>query len=418
MTEEFSSRLNRYARLLVRAGVNIQPGQELVVSCGVTNYDFVERVVAEGYAAGAGHVTVLWGYDPVMRLEYEHMPLDYYETLPAWKVEQLNSLAEAGAAWLWLDDDDPNALAGIDPAKPAARARATNTQCTSYRHGMDFGENSWCIAGVPSAAWARTVFPDAATDDEAVARLWDAILDVARVTDNPVAAWEAHDATFRANLERMNAYHFDALHYTSANGTDLTIGMTDKHHWDGGSGTLAASSKYAGTRFFPNVPTEEVFTSPDRLRADGIVYAALPLIHRGARVEDFWFRFEGGAVVDYDARIGRDVLTSILETDENAVRLGECALISKNTPIRQLGILFYNTLFDENASCHLALGTGFPECYEGGLDLDVDELLARGVNHSATHVDFMIGAEDLAITGIQADGTEVPVFVNGQWAWE
>ena len=211
----------------------------------------------------------------------------------------------------------------------------------------------------------------------------------------------------------MNDRHFDALRYTASNGTDLTIGLTDRHIWAGGK-----SETPEGHPFFPNIPTEEVFTSPDRMRADGIVYSAMPLIHHGNKVDDFWLRFEAGRVIDYGARVGNDTLKSILETDEGAKRLGEVALISKNTPIRESETLFFDTLYDENASCHLALGIGFPECYDGGYEMSTDELRAAGVNTSATHVDFMIGTDDLTITGIQADGTEVPVFVNGQWGWE
>lgn len=411
------SRLSNYARLLVRAGVNVQPGQELVVTAPVERADFVRLCVAEAYATGAGHVTVLWGDDTLSRLDYEHVALEYFETVPAWKREQLNGLAAEGACFLMLDGDDPKALEGIDPAKPAAAAKARNTQCEAYRHGLDFGQNAWCIAGVPTQAWAQTVFCDE-DPAKAVERLWDAILDVARVTDDPLAAWEEHNASFERQKSFLNGEHFDHLRYTSANGTNLTVGLTDKHLWDGGAALLQPTSRYAGTRFFPNIPTEEVFTSPHRLRVEGVVHSALPLVVRGERIEDFWLRFEEGAVVEYDARVGREALRHVIETDENSLRLGECALVSKNTPIRQSGVLFYNTLYDENASCHLALGTGFPECYEGGLEMSPDELRAHGVNQSAAHVDFMIGANDLSVVGVHADGSEVPVFVDGQWAWE
>ena len=410
-------RLKKYARLLVTAGVNVRPGQELVVQGPVERADFVRLAVAAGYEAGAGHVTVMWTDDAIKRLTYENVELEYFKTVPAWRREQLDSLARMGAAFLWLDGESPSALVGIDAAKPAAASKATNTQCKAYRHGMDFGENAWCIAGVPTLDWAATVFPDE-EPTQAVEHLWDAILDVARVTDDPIAAWERHNESFERQKSFMNEQHFDRLHYTSSNGTDLTVGLTDRHVWEGGASRSVDGAVYPHTRFFPNIPTEEVFTSPDRLRVDGVVHSALPLIHRGNRVDDFWLRFEGGAVVEYDAAVGLDVLKQIIETDENSMRLGECALISKNTPIRQLGVLFYNTLYDENASCHLALGKGFPECYEGGLDLSEEELLAHGINQSATHVDFMIGADDLDIVGIKPDGTEVQVFAHGQWAWE
>jgi len=407
------SPLRRYADLLVADGAAIQPGQELVVNAPAEAVDFTRMVVRAAYERGAGHVTVIWNDDQVARLEYENCPVEHFDTTPSWRVEQLNSLAEAGAAFLYLEGEDPCALAGIDPAKPACARRARNRDCHVFRHGMDFGINAWSIGGVSTKAWAKTVFPEY-SEDEAVYRLWLAILDVARATGiDPHSTWETHNATFEKNKRLLNEGRFDHLRYRSSNGTDLTVGMTKGHVWEGG-----AARTVGGVSFFPNIPTEEVFTSPDRMRADGVVHSALPLVHAGRVVRDFWFRFEGGAVVDFDAAEGRDVLEQIVATDENACRLGEVALVSKNTPIRQSGLLFYSTLYDENASCHLALGTGFPECLEGGEEMSVEELLAHGVNHSHTHVDFMVGSDDLDVTGVREDGTEVPIFVSGQWAWE
>lgn len=408
-----SPQIDRYAELLVKKGAALRPGQELVVQAPVECADFARRVVCQAYAARAGHVTVIWNDDAMSRMEYENVALSYFEQTPTWKSEQLNSLAEKGASFLFLDGADPDALQGIDPAKPAAASRARNRDCRAFRDGMDFGRNAWCIAGVPVESWAAKVFPDIPRR-EALYRLWVAILQVARADgEDPQSAWETHDATFKKNKRLLNDGAFDALRYHSSNGTDLVVGMNKGHIWEGGSGHTVN-----GTTYFPNMPTEEVFTTPDRTRADGIVYSALPLVHHGQIVRDFWMRFEGGKVVEYDAAQGCEVLRHIIETDENACRLGECALISKNTPIRETGLLFYDTLFDENASCHLALGMGFPECIEGGYDMTAEELEAHGVNRSHTHVDFMIGADDLDIWGVHADGTEVPLFVNGQWAWE
>ena len=406
-------KIERYARLVVRKGVNVKAGQEVVVSSAVECAPFVRLLVREAYEAGAGHVTVLWNDDAVSRLTYEHVETAYFEQTPEWQRIQLDSLAEAGACFIFVEGSDPEALKGVDPAKPAAASKAENSQCTVFRRGLDFNVNPWCIAGAPVIAWARHVFPDT-PNEVAMYRLWCEILSAARADgDDPESDWELHDATFEKNLRFLNDRHFDALRYTASNGTDLTIGLTDRHIWAGGK-----SETPEGHPFFPNIPTEEVFTSPDRMRADGIVYSAMPLIHHGNKVDDFWLRFEAGRVIDYGARVGNDTLKSILETDEGAKRLGEVALISKNTPIRESETLFFDTLYDENASCHLALGIGFPECYDGGYEMSADELRAAGVNTSATHVDFMIGTDDLTITGIQADGTEVPVFVNGQWSWE
>lgn len=406
-------KLERYADLIVRKGVNVKPGQEVVVQAPVEVAAFVRLLVARAYAVGAGHVTVIWNDDAVTRLTYENVDASWFETVPAWQREQLDSLAEAGACFIFVEGADPEALKGIDPAKPAAASKARNTQCVKYRHGMDFNINPWCIAGAPVAAWARQVYPGV-EDEVAMYRLWCAILSVARADgDDPEAAWELHNATFEKNLRLLNERHFDRLHYTSANGTDLWVGMTDKHVWEGGS-----SSTPDGHVFFPNIPTEEVFTSPHCERVDGVVYSALPLVRHGNKIDRFWFRFENGLVVDFDAELGRDTLASILDTDEGARRLGEVALISKNTPIRETETLFYDTLYDENASCHLALGSGFPECYEGGYAMTQDDLRDLGLNKSGTHVDFMIGADDLDIMGVTADGEEIPVFVNGQWTWE
>lgn len=412
-TDALSDQLDLYANLLVRKGVALREGQELVLQAPIERADFARRVVAAAYRAGAGHVTVIWADDAVTRLTYENCPLERFEHTPSWQVEQLNSLAEEGAAFLFLEGQDPGALRGIDPAKPAAAARARNTECRSFRDGMDFGRNAWCIAGVPVVAWAREVFPGL-SDAEALYRLWVLILQVSRADgEDPESAWETHNASFEKTKRFLNQHHFDALRYEASNGTDLTIGLPEGHVWDGGAGRTQD-----GVTFFPNIPTEEVFTSPDRLRADGIVHSALPLVHAGQTVRDFWLRFEGGQVVDYGAAQGKEVLRHIIETDEGSRRLGECALVSKNTPIRQSETLFYDTLYDENASCHLALGMGFPECVADGTSLSKDELLARGVNQSSAHVDFMIGTDDLNVYGVAADGTETPVFVDGQWAWE
>lgn len=411
--ERLRPQIEKYTDLIVRKGVNVKDGQEVVVQCPVERADFARMLVERAYKAGAGHVTVIWADDAVSRLTYEHVDAAWFEQTPEWKRVQLDSLAEAGACFIFVEGADPEALRGIDPAKPAAASRARNTQCQTFRHGLDFNVNPWCIAGAPVEAWARHVFPKEA-GIVAVYRLWCAILSAARAAgQDPESDWELHGATFEKNLRCLNEHHFDRLHYTADNGTDLVVGMTDRHIWAGARGETPD-----GHPFFPNIPTEEVFTSPDRERVDGVVHSALPLVHHGNKIERFWLRFENGRVVDFDAEVGKETLKSILDTDEGARYLGEAALISKNTPIRESGILFYDTLYDENASCHLALGIGFAECYEGGYEMTPEELKEHGVNLSSTHVDFMIGTDDMDITGICADGTEVPVFVNGQWSWE
>lgn len=410
---ELQCKIENYAELIVRKGVAIQQGQELVVNGPVERADFVRLVVKKAYQAGAGHVTVLWADSELSRMEYQHMDVEYFRNTPTWKREQLNTLATDGAAFLFIEGTDPYALTGVDPAKPATRARAHSEQCAEYRNGLDFGRNPWCIAGAPVEAWATVVFPHLPTH-EALYRLWEAILKVSRAdVDDPQAEWDCHNATFKKNKDALNEYAFDQLHYTSSNGTDLTVGMNPQHIWEGG-----CEVSVNGLVFFPNIPTEEVFTTPDCNRVNGVVHSVLPLVHAGRIVKDFWLRFEDGCVVEYDAAEGKDVLKSIIETDERSCRLGECALIAKNTPIRQSGLLFYSTLYDENASCHLALGKGFPECLEGGMGMSKDELIAHGVNQSHTHVDFMIGSDDLNIVGVTSDGKRIPVFEDGLWAWD
>ncbi len=305
-TERLSDQLDLYANLLVRKGVALRPGQELVLQAPVERADFARRVVRAAYRVGAGHVTVLWADDEVSRLTYEHCPLEFFEHTPSWQVEQLNSLAEAGAAFLFLEGQDPTILRGIDPAKPAAATRARNTECRSFRDGMDFGHNAWCIAGVPVEAWACEVFPDL-SPAEVLYRLWSR-LQVSRADgEDPESAWETHNASFEKTKRFLNGHAFDALRYEASNGTDLTFGLPEGHVWDGGAGRTQD-----GVTFFPNIPTEEVFTSPDCLRAEGVVHSALPLVRNGQVVRDFWLRFEGGEVVDFGAEQGREVLRHIL----------------------------------------------------------------------------------------------------------
>ncbi|MDY2777476.1 MAG: aminopeptidase [Collinsella sp.] len=411
--EKMAPQLERYADLIVRKGVNVREGQEVVIQVPVERADFARLLTKRAYAAGAGHVTIIWKDDEIARLTYENVELSWFESLPEWQRLQLDSLAEAGACFIFVEGGDPEALKGVDPSKPAAASRARNTQCRSYRRGMDYNINPWCIAGAPVAAWARQVFPG--VDEEvAIYKLWTAILSVARADGaDPESDWELHDATFEKNLRVLNERRYKGLHYTSDNGTDLTVELPERHLWSGGKCTTPE-----GHPFFPNIPTEEVCTSPNCERVSGVVHSSMPLIHNGNKIDRFWLRFEEGRVVDFDAAQGRDALESILEVDEGARRLGEVALISKNTPIRESGILFFSTLYDENASCHLALGSGFADCYEGGYDMEIEELRKMGVNSSSTHVDFMIGTDDLDIMGVRADGTEEPVFVNGQWSWE
>lgn len=407
-----TEQLTSYARLLVRTACNLDQGQELFVSADVTQAPLVRLVVEQAYAAGASKVTVRYTDEQVARLDYRSRPVEAFREFPDWLALLQNGVATRGAALLFITSSDPLGLAGVDPAKVQAFQRAAVAACPEWRNGMDYGRNVWVIAGGSSPAWAQRVFPDL-PQDQAVERLWDAILHTARADgEDPHAAWQIHDASFRERCDWLNQQRFTSLHYVNSLGTDLTVGLTPKSIWAGGGETTVA-----GRRFFPNVPTEEIYTSPDCDRVDGTVVASMPLNHGGALVQNFRISFEGGRAVSWEAATGEEVLTSIIETDEGSCCLGECALVPYGNPIQQTGVLFLNTLFDENAACHLALGRGFAECYEGGRQMSAQELRERGINESATHVDFMIGTKDLKITGTRSDGTQVPVFVDGVWAF-
>ena len=404
-------RLERYAELLVAKGCALREGQELFVRSPIEVASFTRKVVACAYAHGAKLVTVQWGDQQTDRLAYDNAPQEVFDTMPEWAALRNNSMARNGAAVLTILSDDPQIMKGVDQRKVMARIVAGHAQCKEFYDALDRGRCVWCIAGAASPAWARQVFPQLG-EQEAVEALWEAILDTSRVTDDPAAAWDEHRASFDARKAWLDEQGFTALHYSAPNGTDLTVGLIEGSHWEGG-GQEGAD----GTYFFPNIPTEEIFTSPHRLRTNGTVRSALTLIYNGSPVEDFWIRFEEGRAVDWDARVGKEVLSGIIETDDNSGYLGECALVPFDSPIRNTGILFLETLYDENASCHLALGKGFPEVLEGGYDMGDDELLEAGLNDSAAHVDFMIGTGDLSIDGIRPDGVSVPVFRNGNWAF-
>ena len=407
-----NERLEKYAELLIVKGCAFKEGQELFVRAPIQVAGFVRTVAACAYRYGARHVTVSWSDEGISRLTYENAPLEVFEQTPAWQAELNNSMARNNAAVLTILSDDPQAMKGIDQSKIMARVVSAHRDCKEFYDALDRGRCVWCIAGAASPVWAQQVFPDL-DSQVATERLWEAILDTSRVTEDPCKAWDEHRASFEERKAWLNAQGFARLHYTAASGTDLTVGLIDGSHWEGG-GQMGADGV---TYFFPNIPTEEIFTSPDRLGTDGVVHSALPLIYNGSPVEDFWVRFEKGRAVECDARVGRDVLQGIIDTDENSCYLGECALVPFDSPIRNTGVLFLETLYDENASCHLALGKGFPEVLEGGYDMSAEELLAAGLNESAAHVDFMIGTEDLCITGIKPDGSEVAVFVDGNWAF-
>lgn len=405
-------KLKEYARLAVVTGLAVKPGQEVMISASVEVADFVHLVMEQAYKAGASDVVVEWMDSEAAKLRYQHSYMEKISQCPEWTSLMRNTMAQRGAAFLSIRSDDPRVLADVDPKKPAAAQKASRNACGPFVEAHRNGTMPWCIIGAASPKWAQAVFPDL-PEQEALDRLWDAIFQTARVdSGDAVAAWEAHRQEFQKRIAWLNEQGFDALHYQNSLGTDLTVGLLPGGIWCGGGAATAD-----GRWHFMNLPTEEVYTAPHRERTEGTVYSSMPLNFNGNLIDQFYLTFEKGRVVDFGAKQGEEVLRSILEMDEGAKYLGECALVPYDSPISNLRILFYNTLYDENASCHLAVGSGISEAIEGGMSKSREELLQVGINNSLTHVDFMFGTADLSITGIRPDGTRVPVFQNGNWAF-
>lgn len=410
-------KLRAYARLTVRQGVNVSDGIYVVVRCPIIAADFGRMVMEEAFDAGAKDVIMQYSDDRTSRVRYERAALDRFETVPAWQAEQSNYYAREGCVAISIIAEDPEAFSGVDGQKLLAAAKARRAALKEFYDIMDAGDLRWTVVAYPCVPWAKKIFPDC-PDDIAVAKLWDAIYTSVRITEeagivsDPVVKWEEHDRILKGRAEKLNRYAFRALEYKNSLGTDFRVGLPEGHIWFGGSET-----SNDGYVYFPNMPTEEIFTMPHRLRADGVVYASMPLSYQGCLIEDFSLMFQNGCVVEHHARVGEDALTRLLDTDEGSRHLGEVALIPYDSPIRQLGILFYNTLFDENASCHLALGRCYPNTVRGGELLSEEELASRGGNSSVNHVDFMIGTADMTVTGITSDGERIPVFENGNFVF-
>lgn len=406
----FTEKQQQYARLLVKLGVNVQPGQELVVRCTAETAPFVRLVAKAAYEAGAKEVIVHFGDEILKRLRYENAPMEVFESVPAWEAESMNYYAARGAAFLSIVSDDPEAMKGVDHTKIAARTVAADAAFRPYYERMDKNELQWCVAAVPSPVWAKRVFPEKSEED-AVAALWKAIFKTVRVGENAEEKWQEHGRLLAEHSRKLNEKRFKKLRYQNSLGTNFTVGLAQDHIWAGGMDTTAG-----GVTFFANMPTEEVFTMPDCEQAEGVLKSALPLSHQGSLIRNFTLVFHEGKVVEYHAEEGEETLKMILDTDEGSKRLGEVALVPYDSPISQSGILFLQTLFDENASCHFALGQCYPNNMQGGELLSKEELREKGGNYAMNHVDFMVGTSDLTIAGIAADGTETVIFKDGSWA--
>ncbi len=402
--------LREYARLIVRCGVNVQKGQEVMVYAGLDQPEFVKLVVEEAYKAKASKVIVEWSYDALTKLHVRYQSVKTLGTVPEWQKARQQHFCDVLPARIHLVSDDPDGLKGINMGKMAKARQMSYPILRPYIDQRD-GKQQWCIAAVPGAAWAKKVFPGMRTS-QAIEKLWEAILFTSRVNEDPVKAWEEHNADLRRRCEYLNSLSIRSLHYTADNGTDLTVGMIPEAVFCGG-----AEVSRQGITFNPNIPTEECFISPMRGKAEGIVYSSKPLSYQGQLIENFSLRFENGKAVEAKAEKGEELLNTMITMDEGAAYLGECALVPQKSPICESGILFYETLFDENAACHLAMGAGFADTIRDHHSKTLEECRSLGINDSMIHVDFMIGCDSMNIDAICEDGSTVAIFRGGNWAF-
>ncbi|MBB4104671.1 aminopeptidase [Allorhizobium borbori] len=403
-------KLEKLAMTAVKVGLRLEKGQDLVITAPIGALPLVRLITREAYKAGAGLVTTFYSDEDAILARYEYARDESFDRASGWLYEGMAKAYEGNAARLAISGDNPMMLAGQDPAKVARANRANSMAYKPALEKISNFEINWNIVSYPNPAWARQVFPGL-SEDEAVTRLAEAIFAASRVDrDDPVSAWAEHNARLKTKSSWLNGERFTALHFTGP-GTDLRVGLADEHEWHGG-----ASKAKNGITCNPNIPTEEVFTTPHALRVEGTVSSTKPLSHQGTLIDDIQVRFEGGRIVEAKASKGEEVLNKVLDTDEGARRLGEVALVPHSSPISQSGILFYNTLFDENASCHIALGQCYSKCFLNGASLSQDEITAKGGNSSLIHIDWMIGSDKVDIDGIKPDGTRVPVFRKGEWA--
>ncbi|MFA6627336.1 MAG: aminopeptidase [Bacilli bacterium] len=406
-------KLQKYAQLIVKVGVNVQPEQLLVINSPVDCAPFTRILVEEGYKAGAKNVMVRWNDDLINKTYYTYVKEEEIKAFPDHVTQLFHYVVDEKAAVISISAPTPGLLKDVDPKKMQLSSIVANEKIGFYRKHMMGNGSQWCVVAYPTMAWATKVFPEL-TAKEAFNQLLDKILEASRVRDdnNPVHEWEQHIKTLANHNALFNQYQFESLHFVNQLGTDLTVHLVEHHVWAGG-----AELGQNGVEFAPNIPTEETFTMPHKYKVDGRVVSTKPLNYQGKLIEDFYLDFKDGKVIGYDAKSEKDALKSLLELDEGSSRLGEVALISFDSPISQTNILFYNTLFDENASCHLALGNAYTMNVQGGHDMDEASLEAVGYNKSITHVDFMFGSRDLEVIGTKKDGTTITIFKNGNFVF-
>ena len=405
-------KFEEYAKLLVEIGANVQKGQNLVISCPVDCAWFARLCAKAAYEAGCREVVMAWGDDQLSREKYLHAADDVFDTVPEWRVRFSTDYAREGAAFLHIGGSDPEILKGVEQDRLVRSARASGAALQEYRQLQMSNAFPWSIGAIPVPSWAKKVFPGC-PEEEAMEKLWDAILASVRVTGDgkAVERWKEHLDTLQIRIDKLNALRLESLHYTNRLGTDLTIRLPEDHIWGGGDGMSRA-----GIHFIANMPTEEIFTAPLKNGIDGVVYASMPLVLKGEVVDKFHFVIREGKIVEVHAEVGEEKLKAETTLDEGASYFGEVALVPYDSPIRNQELLFYNTLFDENAACHLAFGEAYAECITGGESMSKEELKAHGLNDSITHVDFMVGTADLCITGRTHEGKEVPIFTDGNFA--
>ena len=404
---------DKLAKLAVVKGVNVQKDQPVIINASIRDAEFVRKVAEYAYEAGAKYVNVEWRDIELTKMGYRFMSNETLSEVPQWQYDKTKYHQDNGACYISITSEKPGSMADVDGEKINIANMAYYSKMADLMSYTMNNEGQWCVFGVPSVGWAKVVFPDL-SDEEAFEKLGDAIFAVTRVSEDndPIAEWEAHDREMLEHAQKLNEYDFRELHFTSELGTDLTVGLVEDHIWVGGGCTTPK-----GVFFDPNMPTEECFCMPLKTAVNGIVYASEPLSYNGKVIEDFWFRFENGKVVDFDAKKEKDALKKLLEFDEGSSYLGEVALVPYDSPVSKSGILFFNTLYDENAACHLALGRPYPENLKGGTEMSKEELCEHGANDSMQHEDFMFGTREMSIDGIRKDGTVVPVFRNGNFVF-
>ena len=403
--------LRQYAKLIVRCGVNVQKGQEVLIYAGLDQPEFVAMVVDEAYKAKAGLVTVNWNYQPLTKLHARYQSVKSLGTVHEWEKAKLQHYVDTVPCRIHLISDDPDGLKGVNTAKLAKGRQLSYPILKPYSDARN-GQEQWCGAAVPGVAWAKKLFPEL-SKNQAVEKLWEAILSASRVLEgDPIENWAQHNANMESHCRHLNELHIVKLHLTAGNGTDLTVGLISEGQFCGGGETTKS-----GVFFNPNIPTEECFTSPKKGEAEGIVYSTKPLSYQGQLIDKFWMRFEGGKAVEAHAEIGDEVLQTMLNMDEGARYLGEVAIVPQSSPINQSGLLFFNTLYDENAVCHLAVGMGFMDCLTDYHNRTLEEGRQLGINDSMIHTDFMIGCDTMNIDAICENGETVRIFENGQWTF-